>query len=144
MREKARRTGRDKKGQGVQPQVGIFWLVDGKTILDATPLSAAEAHLQFRIYPGDHISVWERLQRQGLAPIDMEYEEPPRGRVVYNTNEKRFTLLADKCILSSKAVVREIVSAMNLPADTLTGTDSHYRCFRCLWGSQIDDDDDEE
>lgn len=140
MPEKPRRAMGGKKKQHGEPQVGIFWYIDGKLIFDRTPLSAAESHMNFKIHPGDHISVWERLQQKGLAPGDTEYDEPPRGRAVYNTNDRRFTLLADKCILKDKGIVREIISEMNLPADTLTGTDSHYRCFRCLYGTGDDED----
>jgi len=32
----------------------------------------------------------------------MEYEEPPRGRVVYSTRTCQFEVLADRCIISEK------------------------------------------
>jgi hypothetical protein len=62
----------------------------------------------------------------------MEYEEAPRGRVVYNAISHQFTLLADECILRDKKMVRMIISELHLPSDTRTGSDDHYRCFRCL------------
>ena len=69
----------------------------------------------------------------------MEYEEAPRGRVMYNTKSQRFTLLADKCILKDKRIVSKIMSEMNLPSkNTDKGTDSHYRCFACLYGNSDD------
>jgi hypothetical protein len=73
--------------------------------------------------------------------MELEYEEPPRGRVVYDANEKRFTLLADKCILRDRRIVREIISAMNLPVGTATATDHHYRCHTCLYGKDEEGED---
>jgi hypothetical protein len=125
---------RKKAAKAAEPHVGIFWLVDGKLLIDSTALGKAEAYGEFKIHSGDHISVWAELQQNGTAPSDMEYEEAPRGRVMYNTRTRRFTFLADRCILGDKGVVRKIMSAMNLPVDTQADTDSHYRCFRCLRG----------
>ena len=69
---------------------------------------------------------------RGAAPDD-EYEEHPRGRVAYNEKTGKYALLADKCILGKKSLVAKILSRMRLPPkDTETGTDTHYRCFRCL------------
>ncbi|PYV74242.1 MAG: hypothetical protein DMG97_09270 [Acidobacteria bacterium] len=62
----------------------------------------------------------------------MEYDEPPRGRVMYNTKTRRFTLLADKCILKDNRVISKIMSQLHLPRNTEMDTDSHYRCSTCL------------
>ena len=90
---------RKRAARITEPRVGIFWLVDGKLLIDSTLLSAAEKYEDFRIHSGNHVSVWEKFQQNGTAPREMEYEEAPRGRVMYNTKSRRFTLLADKCIL---------------------------------------------
>jgi hypothetical protein len=53
--------------------------------------------------------------------------------VSYNERTGKYTLLADRCILGRKSLVGKILSGMHLPVrGTETGTDSHYRCFRCL------------
>jgi hypothetical protein len=115
------------------PEVGIFWLVDGKLVIDRTALSKAENYGAFKVHPGDHCSVWEKLQRGGVVPSDMEYEKSPRGRVMYDKRTGRFRLLADRCILRNKGAIRRIMSAMKLPnKNTDKGTDAHYRCSACL------------
>ncbi len=116
----------------IEPRVGIFWLVAGARVIDSTRLSQAENYGDFKVHAGDHDTVWERFQRAGTVPADMEYEESPRGRVVYNSKTHRFTLLADTCILNQKKVVRTIIAELHLPATTRMGTDDHYRCPRCL------------
>jgi hypothetical protein len=63
----------------------------------------------------------------------VEYEEPPRGRVIYYPAEKSFVIYADRCILRKKAVVKRILKALSLPAQrTTTSSDPHYCCARCL------------
>lgn len=55
----------------------------------------------------------------------IEYEDAPRGRVVYNWKTRRFTLYADRCILKRKSVVKKIMNAMHLlasPTDVTTET----------------------
>jgi hypothetical protein len=115
-----------------EPKVGIVWLVDGKLVIDNTLLAKVEDYGAFKVHPGDHCSVWEKFQRGGAVPADMEYEECPRGRVTYDTKARRLRLLADRCILSNKDAVRRIMSAMNLPSKTTDkGADAHYRCSAC-------------
>jgi hypothetical protein len=66
----------------------------------------------------------------------MEYDELSRWRTIYNTESRRFTLLADRCILKDSGIVSKIMSEMKLPSKkTDKGTDSHYRCSACLRGN---------
>lgn len=115
-----------------EPKIGTFFLVAGKLLIDSTALSKAGQYGDFSIHEGDHITFWSRLVEEGKVP-NTEYERFPRGRVAFNTKTEQFTLLADKCILQKKAVVKAILKRLNLPARrTKTGSDLHYRCFRCL------------
>jgi hypothetical protein len=113
--------------------VGIFWLFRGRLITDLISLSAAEPYGQCLTHPRGHLRVWTDLQSRGVVPVDVEYEEPPRGRTLYDKSRDRFVLLADPCILKREAVVRRIMTNMHLPdAKTETGRDAHYRCAKCL------------
>ena len=123
------------KGNDVKPaerQLGIFYLVKGKLLIDSTPLSKAVRHGDHLIHDRNHDEYWAQLVSTGAVP-DAEYEEHPRGRVAFNEKTGNYALLADRCILRRKGVVGKIFSRMSLPpGDTESGTDSHYRCFRCL------------
>ena len=123
--------GHNKSRKTPQPRVGIFWVVGGKPLIDSTSLSEAEPYADHLTHPRGHPEVWEQYQRAGAVPADMEYEESPRGRVMCNSKTQRFTLLADRCILRDKNVVRRIMSELKLPRNTETDTDSHYRCRAC-------------
>jgi len=115
------------------PHVGIFWLLNGKLIIDSMPLGKAEPYGDHLTYPRSHIDVWGQWRLGDKVPGESEYEEFPRGRVMYNTKTRRFTLLADRCILHDKDAVSRIMSELHLPSEnTDKGTDAHYRCSSCL------------
>ena len=125
----------DKAETGM-PMLGIFWLFKGQLILDTSPLSEAERFGDFLGHPPSHLDYWTGLQQRGVVPFDVEYEEPPRGRVAFNTKTKRFELYADRCILKKTLLVKRIMKAMCLPAaltDASTdGAWGHYKCAWCL------------
>lgn len=119
-----------------EPRVGIFWLLGDRLILDASPLCEAEPYGDCLTHYRSHIDFWAEQQRFGAVPPDIEYEEPPRGRVVFNTRTQRLTLYADRCILKRKSVVVQIMKAMHLSTKQTDATtdesDAHYKCTRCL------------
>jgi hypothetical protein len=115
-----------------EPHVGIFWLFRGNVLFDTTPISEAESFGDFRIHPGNHISIWEQFRLARMVPPEAEYEEYPRGRVAFDSKTKRFNLLADRCILRRRDILAKIKDQMHLPRNTSEGADPHYRCQACL------------
>jgi hypothetical protein len=128
-----------------QPMVGIFWLIGDRLILDTSPLSAAEPYGDCLGHRESHYDYWTAKQRFGTVSREIEYEEPPRGRVVFNKRTQRFAMYADRCILKRRAVVKRIMKAMHLPtSQTNICTDGHfghYKCLKCLETSCACEDD---
>jgi hypothetical protein len=128
-----------------QPMVGIFWLFNGQLIYDTCLLSDGEDAGDFIDHPNSHADYWEELQRLGVVPHDIDYEEPPRGRVLFMKLSGRFALYADRCILKRKSVVNQIKKAMSLPASqTDVGSDGHfghYKCSKCMEASLASEGD---
>jgi hypothetical protein len=115
------------------PQVGIVFVYKGKVFIDGTPVTEAESlGGQFKIHDRDHYKYWEQLRGMGAVPADVEYDEVPRGRVVYDTKSRKYTLFLDRCILKNKKLLSRIMAQMSLPFETETSTDDHYRCPVCL------------
>ena len=123
-----------KKESKPESHVGIFWLVNGCLLFDSTPLSEAEPHAGHLGHARSHIKAWAQFQRLGKAPRESEYEEYPRGRVIFDPAAGEFTILADQCILDRKDLITQIKTTLHLPPNTKPGTDIHYRCFLCLYG----------
>ena len=125
-----------KNAEPTSPKVGIIYLVEGELLIDSTPLAKAGRYGDFAIHERSHIDYWVELMKSRKIP-NTEYEEFPRGRVAYYTKSGKFALLADACILSQEGIVSKILLQLNIPPkDIEMGTDSHYRCFRCLGRSR--------
>jgi hypothetical protein len=121
-----------KNPDPTSPRVGIIYLVAGELLIDSTPLAQAGRYGEFKIHGRGHIDYWAELVKSGKVP-HAEYEESPRGRVAFHPKTNKFGLLADQCILSQEKILGKIFSQLHIPLkDTAIGTDSHYRCFRCL------------
>lgn len=115
------------------PQVGIIFVSNRRLWVETTPLQSAGTYGEFKIHEGDHVTYWDQLILAGVVPRGLEYENVPRGRVVFNTSTKRYRLMLDRCILRRKNLVAKIEQQMGLPAEeTDTDTDPHYRCAECL------------
>ena len=117
-----------------EPHVGIFWLLNGRLLFDSTPLSEAELYAGHLGHAPSHDDVWAKFQRLGKAPRESEYEEFPRGRVIYHPAVGEVTIFADQCILDRKDLIAQIMQTLHLPPKTKLDTDSHYRCHHCLFG----------
>ncbi len=118
-------------------KVGIFWLYDNALLIDAVPISQAEPYGDNLTY-GSHYDYWTARQESGSLPKDVEYDEIPRGRIVYQPKHEHFTLYADKCILKRQDVVQAIMARLNLPAaQTSLSEDLHYRCPDCSKGRRL-------
>jgi len=116
----------------IRPRVGIFWLDGHRLIIDSVPVSEAEVWGEFCNYPHGHERYWSHLQHLGIVSPDIQYEQMPRGRIVYDSKKEQFTFRADRCILRNTRLISQIMAKLNLPPNTKTDTDPHYRCARCL------------
>lgn len=121
-------TGREIAGES---RVGIFWVCEGRLLIDATPVSRASSYGDFRIHEWGHDAFWATLQRNRSVPKHLEYDEVPRGRVGYNFKEQTFYVFADTCILKDGRMMDRIKSYLSLPANAVAGRDSHYKCPGC-------------
>jgi hypothetical protein len=118
--------------KAIVPSVGLFFLVNGKPIVDGLPWTEVPSLAGFRTFALGHPEFWARLQQGGVVPQGMPYEDCPRGRVNRFDATGRFTLLADRCIIRSKPLLSKIMAALGLPRGTRVATDSHYKCAVCM------------
>lgn len=108
--------------------VGIFWAMQkpgSPTILldHRCPLGAAEAYGDMLTCPHGHYELWERWRRaSGEIPdaakafvAASEYEEWPRGRVVYDAVQQRFTCYADEKIRVAPTSLRQYAKGSDCP-----------------------------
>lgn len=122
--------------------MGIFWGVPGGhgnvvILEDFTSLDEAERYGDFLTHPSGHCEVWEswRSQRNSIAArrglrkfvIDNEYENVPRGRIVYHVNSRVFVIYADRK-LQKPSIVTKIAEAFGISDQPyVIRSDQHYR-----------------
>jgi len=120
--------------------VGIFWMVPDATgvlVADRTSLADAERYGAFLTHPRGHYDVWSAWQGLGPAGLSRrglpaaiawhEYEDCPRGRIVFNTEDGGFVIYADRSLQTPTAV--DVVKARFglTAARTVVRGDPHYR-----------------
>jgi len=114
-------------------------------IFDRTPVAIAEAYGDFATHAKGHYRYWEALKRRGSAslkrsgipeaPAWYEYEEFPRGRVVYNRLTERFVVYIDAKLNRPPFIqLIEFVFGVRVGAYDIAG-DEHYRSSQFLLSS---------
>ena len=111
------------------PEVGVFWIDNaGLMFAESVSLREAEDYGDFKIFEGSHIDVWEKAIRAVSKWRGLEYEDVPRGRVVYKKDPKSpvFIVYLPKAILKFK---NKVISRFSLPVGytRFDTSDVHYQ-----------------
>lgn len=124
------------------PSVGIFWgIKDSKSpfvfACAAVALDEAEPYGDCLGYPNGHLEVWTHWQTLGDAGLKQrnlpaavlwhEYEDFPRGRVVYTVPDHTFMIYADRR-LQTDDLIAQIMRLFCLSGQSVVvRADAHYR-----------------
>jgi hypothetical protein len=119
------------------PTVGIFWRVNGVLVIDRSTLDEAEPYGGCFGHAAGHYERWQEWQALGAARLaargypeliaSTEYDQWPRGRIVYETLARRFVLYADRS-LQKLGIIDALRAAFGLNnADVIVRSDAHYR-----------------
>jgi hypothetical protein len=119
------------------PAVGIFWRVNGVLVTDRSTLDEAAPYGDCLGHAAGHYERWQGWQALGAARLAAlgypellavtEYDEWPRGRIVYETLARRFVLYADRR-LQKPAIIDTLKAAFGLDqAEVIIRSDAHYR-----------------
>ena len=93
------------------PEVGIFWIddSDGTMFAESVFLEDAEDSGDFKDFGSSHYVVWEKAVRANPKWKNSEYEQIPRGRVVYKkdpTKPEFIVYMAKKSVRFKSKVIR--------------------------------------
>jgi hypothetical protein len=121
------------------PLVGIFWLVqtpddETRLLTVGCQLDQAETYGDCLTYGPGHFETWAQWQRDRTVDPALralvrfyEYEDWPRGRIVFDWVRDLFVLYADRKLLTPASVER-IENHFHLPAEsTEVQSDWHYQ-----------------
>jgi hypothetical protein len=113
-------------GQPVTGKIGIFWWFAGRLLASVCRVEEGDAAGGTVDSKFAHVETWPVLQKCHPELRAMEYEDVPRGRVVYLQRSKRFRVLMDKVLFKSHIKV-EILEKFGLPKSrTKFLKDQHY------------------
>lgn len=121
-------------------RLGIFWFFRGQLLACSVPLAQAERRGHRLDSPLAHVSAWPRLvaqQRKALPMLSvLEYDEVPRGRVLYDLLKQGFVIYMDDSLFTASAFGRRahppLAEALRTTFElhghpVRFATDPHYR-----------------
>jgi hypothetical protein len=129
----------NESAQHETPHVGIFWVAQtsiGETRLLAAgcPLDQAEPYGNCLTYGPGHYETWAHWRRDRTVEPALralvrsyEYEDWPRGRIVFDRARDLFVLYADRKLLTPATIAR-LETQFQLPEErTEIQSDFHYQ-----------------
>jgi len=129
----------NETAQRETPLVGIFWLVqtsNGETRLLAAgcPLDQAEPYGDCLTYSPGHYETWARWRRDRTVDPALralvrsyEYEDWPRGRIVFDRSRNLFILYADRKLLTHAPIALTQAQFHLAEERTKIQSDFHYQ-----------------
>ena len=109
-------------------KIGIFWWHNGRVLSAISPVAEGTAVNGIVDSAFAHVDTWPNLQKRHRELRDLEYEDVPRGRVLFLQRQNKFRVLLDKKLLEP-AIKAAICQTFGLPkagTEFEFKTDSHY------------------
>jgi hypothetical protein len=129
----------NEKSQHETPHVGIFWVVqtsngEARLLAAGCPLDQAESYGDCLTYGPGHYETWAQWRKdRTLNPAwhaivwSREYEDWPRGRIVFDRSRDLFILYADRKLVTPATLAR-IATQFHLSVErTEIQSDWHYQ-----------------
>ena len=118
--------GRRRAARHTPGQVGIFWVFRGELLAAAYALRAGQEYGDAINGLTDHVKFWPRFQEQHRKLRDLEYQDVPRGRVLFMKPTWKFCVYMDKTLHTAK-IKRAVLHHFDLPRNnTKFLMDAHY------------------
>jgi hypothetical protein len=109
-----------------EPHVGIFWFYRGRLLKSAVSVVNGLPYGDAVHSQTDHVTFWPEVQRRIRKLQHVEYEEVPRGRIVYHRSESRYCVYMDRK-LHKPRIKQLLLREFSLPKRfTSFLTDPHY------------------
>ena len=110
-----------------EPKIGIFWIYKEEILAGMKSLRVIRAVCGMKDTDFEHYRLWSEFQKARHELRCFEYEDIPRGRIVYSEKENAFILYLGKEMAGNKGIVEKIVSRFDLKnLNVRVCTDEHY------------------
>ncbi len=107
-------------------RVGIFWIFRGKLLATVCPLGNGESYGDAINGPINHVTQWPVFQKLNPALRSLEYQDVPRGRVLFMKPTGEFHIYLDR-VLDTQRNRKALLQEFELPkSSTQFLHDAHY------------------
>lgn len=116
------------KGSTNSNILAVFWYYKGKFVGDEAMMNSQDT-VQYGDYlqvDSDHFVIWPKYRKELGLPSRIEYDEIPRGRVMFNTRIHKFVVVGSKAIVDNDDARDALISHYGLPITTVFENDEHY------------------
>ena len=110
-------------------KIGIFWIYKNEIFTKKEELKDIVLVNGFKDSNLSHYKVWEEIKSKHKDFYLYEYEDIPRGRVVYDNMNELFLIYCNKDILSNKKDRELILKDFEINSRYKFIYDEHYRIF---------------
>jgi hypothetical protein len=108
--------------------IGVFWIYDNQIFCETQNINDIKPINGFIDSDLAHYQVWNKVKNQHPKFYLFEYEDIPRGRIVYDIENEQFIIYCNKDILKqkiSKKLILEKFQLLNKKAIFIE--DEHYK-----------------
>ena len=92
-----------KEMEDKTPSVGIFWFFRGEIIADAIPVTQGDECGKFINHPLSHHDFWNAHRKKDRRLNAYDYDQVPRGRVLYDKEEDRYLVYGSERFIQDEA-----------------------------------------
>ena len=113
--------------------IGIFWIYKSQIYSKSIKTNSIKSINGFIDSDFSHYQVWDEISSQNKDFYLYEYEDIPRGRVIYDVENTQYIVYANSDIINSAESKALIINAFNLKADSvLFQYDEHYKIINLV------------
>jgi hypothetical protein len=127
---------RDHIHDAGEPEVAVFWLIDGVLLYASTPIRLARQLNSRLIHRINHENEWRKYQSLGMFP-GWPCDHHPLGRVEFDAERREFEILIDRCLAPDTPLFEEVRRMLHLPEATPVVIDELYWCYACRAKSRV-------
>lgn len=108
--------------------IGVFWIYKKQIYLKPIKVHEVKEINGFIDSDFSHYQAWDEISSQNKDFYLYEYENIPRGRIVYDIKNAHYIAYANDDIINSEEAKKIIIKAFHLDKDkVLFQYDSHYK-----------------
>ena len=110
--------------------IGIFWIYKNQIFFKTQKLKDIKMVNGFKDSNLSHYQVWDEIKNKHPKFYLFEYEDIPRGRIVYDTIENKFIVYCNKDILKNEVSKKLILKNFDLlNKKVVFKEDEHYNIY---------------